>query len=203
MNQILFCSAQKGLIMKKFVLVIFSITLFSLMAGSIGTETFKFGIVDPNRVLLNYQKAIEADKILKKAQKRLEEKLDVVGEEIRTLQERKEKAELFESEEQINESENKIQQKQIEYQRELNEGRQALMEKNQELMTPIYKELEVLIIKVGKEENYDLIIDKQAALYFNEKYDLTEKLIKLINADAQKAEPEKEDTEKPQTKDAK
>lgn len=189
--------------MKKFVLVIFSITLFSLMAGSIGTETFKFGIVDLNRVLLNYQKAIEADKILKKAQKRLEEKLDVVGEEIRTLQERKEKAELFESEEQINESENKIQQKQIEYQRELNEGRQALMEKNQELMTPIYKELEVLIIKVGKEENYDLIIDKQAALYFNEKYDLTEKLIKLINAGAQKAEPEKEDTEKPQTKDAK
>ncbi len=185
--------------MKKLVLVIFSMALFSLTVGSIGTETFKFGIVDANRVLLNYQKAIEADKILKNAEKRLKEKLDAIGEEIRTLQERKEKAELFESEEQINESENKIQQKQIEYQQELNRGREALLAKNQELMTPIYKELEVLIIKVGKEENYDLIIDKQAALYFNEKYDLTEKLIKLINAGAGKAEPKKEDAEKPKS----
>lgn len=185
--------------MKKLVLVIFSMALFGLTVGSIGTETFKFGIVDANRVLLNYQKAIEADKILKNAEKRLKEKLDAIGEEIRTLQERKEKAELFESEEQINESENKIQQKQIEYQQELNRGREALLAKNQELMTPIYKELEVLIIKVGKEEDYDLIIDKQAALYFNEKYDLTDKLIKFINAGAEQAEPEKENAEKPQT----
>lgn len=185
--------------MKKLVLVIFSMGLFGLMAGSIGQEAFKFGVVDTNRVLLNYQKAIEADKLLKTAEKRLKEKLDAIGEEIRTLQERKEKAELFESEEQINESENKIQLKQIEYQRELNDGRQALLEKNQELMTPIFKELEELIIKVGKEENYDLIIDKQAALYFNEKYDMTGKLIKLINAGAEKAEPKKEDAEKPKT----
>ena len=191
--------------MKKLVLVIFSMALFGLMAGSIGTETFKFGIVDANRVLLNYQKAIEADKILKNAEKRLQEKLDVIGEEIRTLQERKEKAELFESEEQINESQNKIQQKQLEYQQEFERGGQVLSEKRQELLTPILKELEELIIKVGKEENYDLIINKQAALYFNEKYDLTDKLIKLINAGAEKTEPKKEDAEKqqPSTEDTK
>lgn len=185
--------------MKKLVLVIFSMALFSLMVGSIGTETFKFGIVDANRVLLNYQKAIEADEILKNAEKRLKEKLDAIGEEIRTLQERKEKAELFESEEQINESQNKIQQKQLEYQQEFERGGQVLSEKRQELLTPILKELEELIIKVGKAENYDLIINKQAALYFNEKYDLTDKLIKLINAGAEKTEPKKEDAEKPQS----
>ncbi len=184
--------------MKKLVLVIFSMALFGLIVGSIGTETFKFGIVDANRVLLNYQKAIEADKILKNAEKRLQEKLDAIGEEIRTLQERKEKAELFESEEQINESQNKIQQKQLEYQQEFERGGQVLSEKRQELLTPILKELEELIIKVGKEENYDLIINKQAALYFNEKYDLTDKLIKLINDGAEKAEPIKEDAKKPQ-----
>ena len=178
------------------------ILTLNLVASSIEKrgilETFKFGIVDANRVLLNYQKAIEADKILKNAEKRLKEKLDAIGEEIRTLQERKEKAELFESEEQINESQNKIQQKQLEYQQEFERGGQVLSEKRQELLTPILKELEELIIKVGKEENYDLIINKQAALYFNEKYDLTDKLIKLINAGAEKVEPKKEDAEKPQ-----
>ncbi len=186
--------------MKKLVFVIFSMVLLvGLMAGSIGQEAFKLGVVDSNRVLLNYQKAIETDKLLKAAEKRLKEKLDAIGEEIRTLREKKTKTELFLEQPKIADLEKQIEQKTIEHQQEFERGRQALLEKNQELMTPIFKELEELIIKVGKEENYDLIIDKQAALYFNEKYDITEKLIKLINANAEKAEPKIENAEKPQT----
>ena len=186
--------------MKKLVFVIFSMVLFvGLMAGSIGQEAFKLGVVDSNRVLLNYQKAIETDKLLKSAEKRLKEKLDTIGEEIRTLREKKTKSELFLEQPKIADLEKQIEQKTIEHQQEFERGRQALLEKNQELMTPIFKELEELIIKVGKEENYGLIIDKQATLYFNEKYDITEKLIKLINANAEKAEPKKENAEKPET----
>ena len=186
--------------MKKLVFITFSMVLLvGLMAGSIGTETFKLGIVDSNRVLLNYQKAIETDKILKDAEKRLKEKLDIIGEEIRTLREKKTKSELFLEQPKIAELEKQIEQKTIEHQQEFERGRQALLEKNQELMTPIFKELEELIIKVGKEEKYDLIIDKQAALYFNEKYDITDELIKLINANAEKVESKKENAEKPQT----
>jgi outer membrane protein len=186
--------------MKKLVFVIFSMVLFvGLMAGSIGQEAFKLGVVDSNRVLLNYQKAIETDKLLKAAEKRLKEKLDAIGEEIRTLREKKTKTELFLEQPKIADLEKQIEQKTIEHQQEFERGRQALLEKNQELMTPIFKELEELIIKVGKEEKYDLIIDKQAALYFNEKYDITDELIKLINANAEKAEPKKENAEKPQT----
>ncbi len=186
--------------MKKLVFITFSMVLLvGLMAGSIGTETFKLGVVDSNRVLLNYQKAIETDKILKDAEKRLKEKLDIKGEEIRTLREKKTKSELFLEQPKIAELQKQIEQKTIEHQQEFERGRQALLEKNQELMTPIFKELEELIIKVGKEEKYDLIIDKQATLYFNEKYDITDELIKLINANAEKAEPKTENAEKPQT----
>ncbi|MDE0314583.1 MAG: OmpH family outer membrane protein [Candidatus Poribacteria bacterium] len=182
--------------MKKLVFITFSMVLLvGLMAGSIGTETFKLGVVDSNRVLLNYQKAIETDKILKDAEKRLKEKLDIKGEEIRTLREKKTKSELFLEQPKIAELQKQIEQKTIEHQQEFERGRQALLEKNQELMTPIFKELEELIIKVGKEEKYDLIIDKQATLYFNEKYDITDELIKLINANAEKAEPKKENAE--------
>lgn len=187
---------KKGKIMKKLVFITFSMVLLvGLMAGSIGTETFKLGVVDSNRVLLNYQKAIETDKILKDAEKRLKEKLDIKGEEIRTLREKKTKSELFLEQPKIAELQKQIEQKTIEHQQEFERGRQALLEKNQELMTPIFKELEELIIKVGKEEKYDLIIDKQATLYFNEKYDITDELIKLINANAEKAEPKKENAE--------
>lgn len=186
--------------MKKLVFITFSMVLLvGLMAGSIGQEAFKLGIIDSNRVLLNYQKAIETDKTLKDAEKRLKEKLDIIGEEIRTLREKKTKSELFLEQPKIDDLEKQIEQKTIEHQQEFERGRQALLEKNQELMTPIFKELEELIIKVGKKEKYDLIIDKQAALYFNEKYDITDKLIKLINANAEKAEPKQENAEKPQT----
>ena len=168
--------------MKKFVLTVFSLTLFGILTGSIGQESFKLGVVDSNRVLQNYQKAVEADKLLKNAEARLKKNLDQISEEIRTLNEKKEKTELFVEEAQTADLENQIQLKQMEYQRELEQGRQALIEKNKELMNPIFKELEQLIVNTGKVENYDLIIDRQAALYFNEKYDITDKLIILINA---------------------
>lgn len=183
--------------MKKLSFVILSMLLFGFISGSIGQEQFKFGVVDTNRVLQNYQKAIEADKVLKTAEKRLKEKLDNISEEIRTLREKKEKTELFIDKSQTANLEGEIQLKQMEYQQELERGRQALLEKNQELMTPIFKELEQLIIKTGKDENYDLIIDKQAALYFNEQYDMTEDLITLINAGVKEADVPEEDAPEP------
>lgn len=176
--------------------------LFGFLTGSIGQEAFKLGVVDSNRVLKNYQKALDADKLLKNAEARLKKNLDEISEEIRTLREKKEKTELFVEEAQTAKIENQIQLKQMEYQQEFERGRQTLLEKNQELMNPIFKELEQLIKKTGKDENYDLIIDKQAALYFNEKYDMTDKLILLINAENEKADQANLDAEKPITEDA-
>ncbi len=168
--------------MKKFVFVLFPLMLFSLLSGSLGQESFMFGVVDTQRVLVNYSKAVEVDKMLKAAEKRWQEKLAGIGENISTLQEKKEKTELFVEEAQTATLVREIEQLQVQYQQEFNQGRDALLAKNREEMTPILKELEELIIKVGKEENYDLIIDKQAVFYMNEKYDMTDKLIGLINA---------------------
>lgn len=184
--------------MKKIVLVTFSIVLFGLMTSSIGQEAFKFGVVDLKRVLDNYYKYTEAGNVVKAGQQRLSEDLAVIEEEIKTLQEKLEKTKLFVEKAQTANLETEIQTKQQEYQRVLSRGNQALFDKEQELLAPIFTELREHISDVGKAENYDLIIDKQAALYFNEKYDLTDKLIELINKDAKKAEPKKEDAGKAQ-----
>lgn len=183
--------------MKKFILIVSSIVLFGMLTASIGQEAFKLGVVDSNRVLQNYKKAMDADKFLKDADARLKKNLDDMAEDIRTLIEKKEKTELFVEEAQTAELVKQIQAKQLELQRESEQGNQALFEKNRELLQPIFKELEQLIIKTGKDENYDLIIDKQAALYFNEKYDITDKLIILINAGNEKAEQNNQDAEVP------
>ena len=82
-----------------------------------------------------------------------------------------------------------ILQKQQEHQRELEIGQQALIEKEKELLEPIYKGLEDLIIKVGKDENYDIILEKRLiTLYVKEEYDLTKRLTNLMNENAENGE---------------
>ena len=179
--------------MKKIVLIIIPLMLFSLLSGSIGEESFKFGVVDLQSVLDNYQTYIEAGNVIKAGQEKLNTNLEEIGTQITTLEEKKTKTELFVEQAETSTLEAEIRQKQLEYQQVLNRGRAALLEKEQELLAPIFKELKDLIIKVGKEDNYDLIIDKQAALYFNEKYNITDELIGLVNTAT-----EKKDAENPQ-----
>ncbi len=179
--------------MKKFLLVAFPLMLIVFISSSISQEMFKIGVVDTQKVLENYEKYIEADKLLNAAQARLKEKLDAMGKEITTLQERKEKTELFVEEAQTAELEEDIRKKQLEAQQELNRGREALLQKEKELLEPIFKDIEKLIIETGKAEKYDLILSKQAVLFMNEKYDMTDKLIKAINKDAKKDDAAKQD----------
>ena len=101
-------------------------------------------------------------------------KLQQLGDEIRTLQEKKAKTELFVEKAQTADLDNEIRLKQQEYQREVEIGQQALLEKEQELMEPIYNGLQGLIVKVGEAENFDIILEKRLiTLYVKEKYDLT------------------------------
>ena len=50
-----------------------------------------------------------------------------------------------------------------------------------------------MIIKIGKQEKYSLILDKQAAMFVEPKYDLTDNLIQQLN---EKYKKDKQDKEK-------
>lgn len=176
--------------MKRIVFVICSIMLFGFLTGSIGQESFKFGVVDTQRVLDNYGKFKDANEKLRTADQRLKNKLEALFQEIQTLEEKKTKSELFLEKPQTDDLENQIRVKQDEFLRQRQVGEQALIDEQKVLMEPILKEIEQFIKENGKKENYDLIISKQAALYYNEKYDITDNLIKIINEKTDMAKPE-------------
>ncbi len=164
------------------MLLIIALAVFCFSSGSIGQESFKIGVVNTQVVLEGSQLATDATDILKAASERLRTKLDKLGEEIRTLQEKKAKTELFVERAQTADLDNEIRLKQQEYQREVEIGQQALLEKEQELMEPIYNSLQELIVKVGKGENFDIILEKRLiTLYVKEDFDLTQRLIGLMN----------------------
>jgi outer membrane protein len=168
------------------MLLIISLAVFGLSSGSIGQESFKFGVVNTQEVLESSQKATDATEILQSASERLKTKLQGVGDEIRTLQEKKAKTELFVEEAQTADLSNEIRLKQQEYQRQVEIGQQALLEREQELMEPIYNNLQALIVKVGESENFDIILEKRLiTLYVSEKYDLTQQFIGLMNEETE------------------
>ena len=158
------------------------LTAFCFSSGSIGQESFKIGVVNTQEVLEGSQQATDATDILKAASERLKTKLENLADEIRTLQEKKAKTELFVEKAQTADLDNEIRLKQQEYQREVEIGQQALLEKEQELMEPIYNNLQEVIVKVGESENFDIILEKRLiTLYVKAEFDLTQRLIGLMN----------------------
>lgn len=171
------------------LLLIIGLTVLCFSAGSIGQESFKIGVVNTQEVLESSKEATDATELLQAASERLKTKLQQLGDEIRTLQEKKAKTELFVEQAQTADLDNEIRLKQQEYQREVEIGQQALLEKEQELMEPIYNSLQELIVKVGESENFDIILEKRLiTLYVKKEHDLTQQLIGLMNENNENSE---------------
>ena len=179
-------SLQLGAREARLTLLLIFLAAFCLSPGSIGQESFKLGVVNTQKVLESSQKATEATEILQAASERLKTKLQGLGDEIRNLQEKKAKTELFVEDAQTADLDNEIRLKQQEYQRQVEIGQQALLEREQELMEPIYNSLQALIVKIGESENFDIILEKRLiTLYVSEKYDLTQRFVDLMNEETE------------------
>ena len=171
------------------------IVLFSILSlcSIVNAQDFKLGVINTQKVVENYNKAIEADTELKTLQDRLAGRLKKLEDEIVTMEERLTKQELFLDEDAVRSAKADIVRKQDEYRQKLKVGQESLMEKQKELLEPILQEVKDLIIQIGKQEKYSLILDKQAAMFVESKYDLTDSLIQQLN---QKYKKDKQNKEK-------
>ncbi len=159
------------------------VVLFGVLSVcfAVNAQDFKLGVINTQKVVESYSKAIEADTELKTLQDRLAGRLKKLEDEIITMEERLTKQELFLDEDAVRSTQSDIVRKQDEYRQKLKVGQESLMEKQKELLEPILQEVKDLIIQIGKEEKYSLILDKQAALFVEPKYDLTDSLILRLN----------------------
>ena len=159
------------------------VVLFGVLSVcfAVNAQDFKLGVINTQKVVESYSKAIEADTELKTLQDSLAGRLKKLEDEIITMEERLTKQELFLDEDAVRSAQSDIVRKQDEYRQKLKVGQESLMEKQKELLEPILQEVKDLIIQIGKEEKYSLILDKQAALFVEPKYDLTDSLILRLN----------------------
>ena len=165
---------------------------FCLGFGAAAQNNFKLGVVDTQRVFENFTKAQEANELLKTAQDRLTSQLQRMQQEIDTMEDRLTKQRLFLDAPETQTLEADIRLKRQELQRDLEIGQESIMVKREELLAPLTQEIEALLLEVGESEGYSLILEKRlVTLYVDPKYDLTERVLKLLN-DAHEKEQAKD-----------
>ncbi|MFN3479271.1 MAG: OmpH family outer membrane protein [Thermodesulfovibrionales bacterium] len=146
-------------------------------------QELKIGYVDL-RLALNESEAgkkakTELESMIKIKQAAIDEK----GKAIDKLKRDLEKQASVLSEEARKSKEEEIERHIREYQRLVQDSQAEVKKKESELTGSILKELREIIDKIGKEENYTLILENVEGLilYSKKDIDLTEKVIKVYN----------------------
>ncbi|RKU13657.1 hypothetical protein C6502_04660 [Candidatus Poribacteria bacterium] len=155
---------------------------FCLGFGAAAQNDFKLGVVDTQRVFENFTKAQEANEVLKRAQDKLTGELQGLQQEIDTMVDRLEKQRLFLEAPETQRLEADIRLKGQALQQRLEDGQEQILAKREELLAPLTQEIESLLQQVGESEGFSLILEKRlVTLYVDPKYDLTERVLKLLN----------------------
>lgn len=180
--------------MKKFLIIV-SMFLFSLSLSLSYSDYVKIGYIDINKVFEEYSFAKQAKLIL---QTELEEKEKDLGKLKIEIEKQKEDLitkNIFLNENAKQSLKNEIEQKTKDYEK-ITQGYYAeISQKEEKFVKQIKEEIALVIKKIGEQENYDLIFNKDEIkiLYAGQKIDLTDKIIQVLNQQKEQ-EKNKEET---------
>ncbi|MGH9892998.1 MAG: OmpH family outer membrane protein, partial [bacterium] len=80
--------------------------------------------------------------------------------------------------------EREYQRRFVGYQRTMRDIQEELRQKEGEITSEILKELEKVVLEVGKSEKFTLILERSQVLYSDQGIDITNKVIELYNSRA-------------------
>lgn len=143
-------------------------------AESTGT---KIGYVDLGRAFSGYEKAAELDKELSEFAESTQAKRTTMVQNITKL---RDEIEIL-SAEARQQKEQELSAMIQEIQEFDRDSRQALLEKRDNVFREVMEDIRVVVVDKGTKGGYDYILGAQNILYANEKYDMTEEVIKEIN----------------------
>lgn len=143
----------------------------------------KLAIVDRQRALIASDKGKEAEKTLTQLQDKKKKELEPRSNACKKIQEDTESQKFVMTDD-------ALQEKAIEYQRcgrdlerDVQAAKDELVVAQQKLLQPIAKKLEEVVNAIGKEKQFDLILDRSTpgVLYAPDALDVTDLVIKRLN----------------------
>lgn len=149
-------------------------------------DRMKIGFIDVRRVVAESAAGKRAGERLQSQMKKaeadtLKERQDL--ERLRTDIEKK--GPLLKDEERRN-LESDFQKRSVNLQRTMSDLQQDLQLKEREMMQSILKDLEGVVMEVGKADKFTLILDRSQILFADQGIDITNKVIETFNSRAKK-----------------
>jgi outer membrane protein len=166
--------------MKHFPSKLFLVAAMALVTCSAGAQEFKIGIVNIDRIFREANSAKAAQAKLEQEFGRREKELADLGTQLKTA------ADKFEREAPtLSESQRATRQKQLveqdrDFQRKRREFQEDLNARKNEELQQVIERANKVVKTVAETEKYDLVL--QEAVYANPKHDITDKVIRALNA---------------------
>lgn len=154
--------------------------LSSVAAHAQTPETFRIGFVNPDRVLREAQPAKAAQAKLETEFLKRERDVAALGEALKTASEKFEREAPTLPEAQRTQRQRALVDQDREFQRRRREFQEDLNARKNEELQQVYDRANRVVRQVAEAEKYDAIL--QEAIYINPKHDITEKVIKALNA---------------------
>jgi outer membrane protein len=151
-----------------------------LLAAASQAQEFRIGFVSTERVFKEASTAKAAQAKLEQEFSRREKDLADMGAGLKTLAEKFEREAPTLSDSQRTSRQKQLVEQDREFQRKRREFQEDLNARKNEELQQVLERANKVVRQVAEAEKYDLIL--QEAVYVNPKHDITDKVIKALNA---------------------
>ena len=154
--------------------------LLGAMAVSAHAQEFKAGFVNTDRIFREASAAKAAQAKLEQEFSKREKDLVDQGNSLKTASDKFEREAPTLSESQRNQRQKQLVDQDREFQRKSREFQEDLNNRKNEELQQVIDRANKIVKQVAEAEKYDLILSE--AVYINPKHDITDKVIKALNA---------------------
>ena len=164
--------------------IILFVCFFSLLwLGSVNAaDVAKIGVANLQRVLEASNQGKSAQQEIKKQKDQMEQEMKQKGGEIEELRKQLERESMVMSKDKREEKEREIRIKINDFKSLDKRYRAQLQRLEKKLVSELLKEVSALVEEIGKKEGYLLIINKPGIMYSPKSIDITDQVIKELNA---------------------
>jgi len=159
---------------------LFLTTVIALAGFSVSAQEFKIGIVNLDRIFREANSAKSAQAKLEQEFGKREKDLNDVGAQLKTLSDKYEREAPTLSETQRVTRQKQLVDQDRDFQRKRREFQEDLNARKNEELQQVIERANRVVKTLAEAEKYDLII--QEAVYVNPKHDITDKVLRSLNA---------------------
>ncbi len=156
------------------------LVLVGLLAFAAQAQDFRVGFVNTDRIFREANTAKAAQAKLEQEFSRREKELNDIGNNLKTLSDKFERVAPTLSEAQRAQRQKLLVDQDREFQRKRREFQEDLNARKNEELQQVLERANKVVKQVAEAEKYDVVL--QEAVYINPKHDITDKVIKALNA---------------------